>query len=338
MLYYLNKYSCTSYKKTAIKYAIILFVIFLVSCQMTAALGNEDAFSKAVGNRSELLRVLRHYEENGDPLKFRVASFLIGDMANKGHLTDLAIDEYYAFIDSVYQIKQEEYDILIYFVSYISWAYLQRYETITTETSRSAYLIPRIALTVFIGWNIPQFPRMLDPTGNDLQERNYEKADHRHPEDVQLRYLYAASIQTGHHSQADSILKSLAGHYPKHSLYRSAYAWRSYQQGDTATALNMMAEAIRYTPRLIAGKTMIRWRGQDSLFYHRMRHPPIMPVTAIWLIHWRHVTGRDICNKRFMRYPIWQLLGCCWGIRQNTASFTIRNKTELEKEKETWIH
>ena len=157
------------------------------------------------------------------------------------------------------------------FVSYILWAYLQRYETITTETSRLAYLIPGIALTVFIGWNIPQLPRMLDPTRNDLQEGNYEKAYHRHPEDVQLRYLYAESIQTGHHSQADSILKSLAGHYPKHSLYRSAYAWRSYQQGDTATALDMMAEAIRYTPRLIAGETMIRWRGQDSLFYHRIQ-------------------------------------------------------------------
>ena len=157
------------------------------------------------------------------------------------------------------------------FVSYILWAYLQRYETITTETSRLAYLIPGIALTVFIGWNIPQLPRMLDPTRNDLQEGNYEKAYHRHPEDVQLRYLYAESIQAGHHSQADSILKSLAGHYPKHSLYRSAYAWRSYQQGDTATALDMMAEAIRYTPRLIAGETMIRWRGQDSLFYHRIQ-------------------------------------------------------------------
>lgn len=157
------------------------------------------------------------------------------------------------------------------FVSYILWAYLQRDETITTETSRSAYLIPGIALTVFIGWNIPQLPRILDPTGNDLQEGNYEKAYHRHPEDVQLRYLYAESIEAEHPCQADSLLKSLAGRYPKHSLYRSAYAWRSYQQGDTTTALDMMAEAIRYTPRLIAGEAMMRWRGQDSLFYHRIQ-------------------------------------------------------------------
>lgn len=151
------------------------------------------------------------------------------------------------------------------FVSYLLGAYLQRDETITTETTRSAYLIPGIAIIVFIGWNIPQLPWMLDPTGNDLQEGNYEKAYHRHPEDVQLRYLYAESIQ------ADSILESLAECYPKHSLYRSAYAWRSYQQGDTATALDMMAEAIRYTPRLIAGEAMMRWQEQDSLFYLRIQ-------------------------------------------------------------------
>ena len=45
----------------------------------------------------------------------------------------------------------------------------------------------------------------------------------------------------------------------------------TYQQGDTATALDMMAEAIRYTPRLIAGEAMMRWQEQDSLFYHRIQ-------------------------------------------------------------------
>lgn len=90
----------------------ILLAIFLVSCQMkTAEPGLEEALSKAGGNRSELLRVLRHYEESSDSLKLRAAAFLIGNMADKGYLTGAAIDEYYAFIDSVYQIKQEEYDI-----------------------------------------------------------------------------------------------------------------------------------------------------------------------------------------------------------------------------------
>ena len=60
----------------------------LVSCQMkTAAPGIEEALSKAGGNRSELLRVLRHYEESGDSLKLRAAAFLIGNMADKGYLT-----------------------------------------------------------------------------------------------------------------------------------------------------------------------------------------------------------------------------------------------------------
>lgn len=95
------------------KHAIyILLIILMVSCQMkTAALGLEEAFSKAGSNRSELLRVLRHYEESGDSLKLRAAAFLIGNMADKGYLTGAAIDEYYTFIDSVYQIEQEEYDV-----------------------------------------------------------------------------------------------------------------------------------------------------------------------------------------------------------------------------------
>lgn len=219
------------------------------------------------------------------------------------------------------------------FVSYILWAYLQRYETITTETSRLAYLIPGIALTVFIGWNIPQLPRMLDPTRNDLQEGNYEKAYHRHPEDVQLRYLYAESIQTGHHSQADSILKSLAGHYPKHSLYRSAYAWRSYQQGDTATALDMMAEAIRYTPRLIAGETMIRWRGQDSLFYHRIQQkvsafrpaPDATPADYARYGYLAYALGDTLQATRYLQQAVHALpnLATPWLLLGDTAKYRL---------------
>lgn len=157
------------------------------------------------------------------------------------------------------------------FVLSILLAYLQRRdETTTPETCRSAYMIPLIAAIVFIAWNIPRLPQMLDTTRSDLQEGNYEKAYRRHPDDVQLRYLYAESIRKEQPGQADSLLKSLADRFPKHSLYRFAYARSSYQKGDTTTALNMMAEAIRYTPRLISGEAMMHWKEQDSRFYHHI--------------------------------------------------------------------
>ncbi len=81
-------------------------------CQIPApSPGVEEALSKAGNNREELFRIIRHYQEAGDSLKLQAALFLIGNMADKYYYTGKAIDEYYAFIDSVYQIRQEEYDI-----------------------------------------------------------------------------------------------------------------------------------------------------------------------------------------------------------------------------------
>lgn len=76
-----------------------------------ANMGVEEALSKAGGNRKELFQVIRHYQDSGDSLKLKAALFLIENMADKYYLTGNVIDEYYTFIDSVYQIKQPEYDI-----------------------------------------------------------------------------------------------------------------------------------------------------------------------------------------------------------------------------------
>ena len=84
----------------------------LISCQMQTVLpGMEETLSKAGNNRKELFLVLRHYESQDDSLRLRAAQFLLENMADKGYLTGRSIEEYYNFIDSVYQIKQEEYDI-----------------------------------------------------------------------------------------------------------------------------------------------------------------------------------------------------------------------------------
>lgn len=90
----------------------VVATLFLCSCKMqTANIGVEEALSKAGDNRKELFRVIRHYQDSGDSLKLKAALFLIENMADKYYLTGHLIDEYYAFIDSVYQIKQPEYDI-----------------------------------------------------------------------------------------------------------------------------------------------------------------------------------------------------------------------------------
>ena len=75
-------------------------------------MGVGEALSKAGGNRKELFQVIRHYQDSGDSLKLKAALFLIENMADKYYLTGNVIDEYYTFIDSVYQIKQPEYEIV----------------------------------------------------------------------------------------------------------------------------------------------------------------------------------------------------------------------------------
>lgn len=93
-------------------YIISVTVLFLCSCKMqTAETGVEEALSKAGGNRKELFQVIRHYQDSGDSLKLKAALFLIENMADKYYLTGNLINEFYTFIDSVYQIKQPEYDI-----------------------------------------------------------------------------------------------------------------------------------------------------------------------------------------------------------------------------------
>lgn len=88
-----------------------LSLLLLGSCRMpTPTPGIEEALSKAGNNRNELFQVIRHYQEGEDSLKLKAALFLIENMADKYYYTGKAIDEYYTFIDSVYQIQQEEYE------------------------------------------------------------------------------------------------------------------------------------------------------------------------------------------------------------------------------------
>ena len=87
-------------------------LISMGGCRMsTPASGMEDALSQAGNNRNEWFRVIRRYQDGNDTLKLQAALFLIENMTDKFYFTGKVIDEYETFIDSVYRIRQAEYDI-----------------------------------------------------------------------------------------------------------------------------------------------------------------------------------------------------------------------------------
>ncbi|MCM0716994.1 transglutaminase domain-containing protein [Parabacteroides sp. W1-Q-101] len=143
------------------RHIIGCFGVFLLlenGCQTsTPSPGIEETLSKAGSNREELFHVIRHYQKAGDSLKLQAALFLIENMADKYYYTGKAIDEYYTFIDSVYQIQQEEYDIPAIYADFSSKAqYLKEQPTVTidVQTLSADYLIENIE-EVFAAWNRP---------------------------------------------------------------------------------------------------------------------------------------------------------------------------------------
>ena len=74
-------------------------------------------------NRQELEAVLEHYRN--DERKYRAACFLIENMAHRHSMTGKGVDEFYSFIDSVYRIQQQEYDIPAIYAEYRRTARLQ---------------------------------------------------------------------------------------------------------------------------------------------------------------------------------------------------------------------
>lgn len=85
----------------------LLALLCLTGCMRQTRL---EAMLEAAGeNRQELEKVLEHYRD--DERKFRAASFLIENMGNCHSVVGQGVDEFHSFIDSVYQIHQQEYDI-----------------------------------------------------------------------------------------------------------------------------------------------------------------------------------------------------------------------------------
>lgn len=85
----------------------LLVFLCLTGCMRQTRL---EAMLEAVGeNRKELAKVLEHYRN--DERKYRSARFLIENMGSRHSVTGKGVDEFHAFIDSVYQIHRQEYDI-----------------------------------------------------------------------------------------------------------------------------------------------------------------------------------------------------------------------------------
>lgn len=117
----------------------------------------EKALSKAQANKKELLQVIKYFQEKKDSLQLKAAFFLIENMPDKYYYTGKVIDEYYAFIDSVYQIRQKEFDIpLIYDTFRDKAKYLEEKPSLAldVQTLTADYLIDNIE-EAFAIWNRP---------------------------------------------------------------------------------------------------------------------------------------------------------------------------------------
>nr|WP_302829808.1 discoidin domain-containing protein [uncultured Bacteroides sp.] len=99
-------------KAIRIIYGLVLLLL-LNSCNRFHSVpdGVEETLTQAGDNRKELFKAIQHYQENNDSLKLKAAIFLISNMKDKNFLSGKEIDTYYQFIDSIFQIKQQEYDV-----------------------------------------------------------------------------------------------------------------------------------------------------------------------------------------------------------------------------------
>lgn len=137
---------------------IELSLFLFAGCRMqTADPDLEKALSQAGNNREEIFQVIRHYQEGKDSLKLKAAFYLLSNMADKCYLSGKVVDEYYTFIDSIYQIRKEEYDIPAIYEEFEKEAvYLQDKPTVNQDlqTLSADYLIENIE-EAFAVWNRP---------------------------------------------------------------------------------------------------------------------------------------------------------------------------------------
>lgn len=132
--------------------------VILTGCQLKEVNSQlEETLNVSKDNEQELLKVVDYFTKKGDTLQLKAANFLLENMADKYWLGGSSVAEYYTFIDSVYQIKQEEYDI-----PYIYSCFIKRAKHLKdkpqylmdAEKIKASYLIKNIE-EAFNVWNKP---------------------------------------------------------------------------------------------------------------------------------------------------------------------------------------
>jgi len=102
---------------------VCMMCIVLADCQLKGINSQlEETLTVAKDNEKELLKVVDYFNHKGDTLQLRAANFLLENMAGKYWQGGSSVAEYYAFIDSVYQIKQAEYDITYIYSNFVKKA------------------------------------------------------------------------------------------------------------------------------------------------------------------------------------------------------------------------
>lgn len=108
-------------------------IILLTGCSNINNKHLELALQTAGDNRQELEKAIYHYK--GDEQKEKAAKFLIQNMFGKYYPEGKEINQFHLFIDSLYQIEQEEYD-----QQTINKTYRTKYNQQRSSTKRQADL------------------------------------------------------------------------------------------------------------------------------------------------------------------------------------------------------
>lgn len=116
------------------------------------------------------------------------------------------------------------------------------------------------------------YRKMEDPEALKAAELALQKAIRKQPEDMQIRYLLTRLyIYAKEPDKAREIADRLATDYPKNSLYLSTLSDALYQQGEKEAALQMLVNAIRYTPCLLTGTRIRDLQQSDTAFYQVLK-------------------------------------------------------------------
>ncbi len=161
----------------------------------------------------------------------------------------------------------------------------------------------------------------------DLADESLLEASVKQPGDVQIRYLRARLyLHKNELERAMSLLQELTTDYPKNSFYLLTLSEVYYQKGKKAEAVDPLVQAVRYMPRLLSGRYMLRLQQTDMTFYQIVKGHigalrPVTDDTSIDYARYGYIArwcGNNEISDVFLRIAVsglpnlatpWLLLG-----------------------------